>query len=358
MTTPGKRRFSRRAVLQATGSALALAASTRLGAPAIAQSRTAITLGYQTLWAAQGEIFETLRNTNILELYGFDTQFKTFSFGPPLVEAAVAGDVDNLIAADIPVLRGAARLAGTKVIARTHDWRWGIVAQPDFEGGVADLRGKRFSGAFGTTVFPRSVETIVASGIADPFREINIINQDVTEQVAALQSKQIDAVSTWDPTLERLVRLGFKVLHESKQGDSPAWLGLTGRWLEKNGDDAAVRLLKAYVTAVWWTSNNLEEARAWFSQTSRIDKDILAVAGKADRYLKQPVADIATLDFAIDADQVAASQRVVAFLVEQKLLQQSIDVPAFVDQKLIRAAQSEIAQGKHIDLTQIKPRSA
>ena len=357
MTIFGNYRPSRRAVLGGAATATIIAAADRFPRRARAQTPVKITLGYQSLWAAQGEIFETLRNTNILALYGFDAQFKTFTFGPPLVEAAVAGDVDNLIAADIPVLRGAARLAGTKVLARTHDWRWGIVAQPDFKGGVADLKGKRFSGAFGTTVFPRAVETIVAAGIADPFREIDIINQDVTEQVAALQSKQVDAVSTWDPTLERLVRLGFRLVHESKQGDSPAWLGLTGRWLERNGDDAAVALLKAWVTAVWWTSNNLEQARAWFSETSRIDKDILAVAGKADRYLKAPVPDITKLDFAIDAEQVSASQRVVAFLVERKLLQQTIDVPSFVDRTLITRAQAEIAAGKRIDLQAIKPRS-
>jgi len=357
MTIFGNNRPSRRAVLGGAATATIIAAADRFPRRARAQSPIKITLGYQSLWAAQGEIFETLRRTNILVLYGFDAQFKTFSFGPPLVEAAVAGDIDNLIAADIPVLRGTARLAGTKVLARTHDWRWGIVAQPDFKGGVADLKGKRFSGGFGTTVFPRAVETIVAAGITDPFREINIINQDVTEQVAALQSKQVDAGSTWDPTLERLVRLGFRLVHESKQGDSPAWLGLTGRWLERNGDDAAVALLKAWVTAVWWTSNNLDQARGWFSETSRIDKDILAVAGKADRYLKAPVDDITKLDFAIDAEQVSASQRVVAFLVERKLLQQTIDVPSFVDRTLITRAQQEIAAGKRIDLQAIKPRS-
>ncbi len=179
----------------------------------------------------------------------------------------------------------------------------------------------------------------------------------MTEQVRALQSKQVDAVSTWDPTLERLVRLGFCLVHESKQGDSPAWLGLTGRWLERNGDDAALALLKAWVTATWWTSNNIEQARSWFSETSRIDKDILAVAGKADRYLKAPVDDITKLDFAIDAEQVSASQRVVAFLVERKLLQQTIDVPSFVDRALVTRAQAEIAAGKRIDLKDIKPRA-
>lgn len=348
---------SRRDVLTAGAAAVATSA-VGISTPALAQARTKVTLGYQSLWAGQGEIFETLRNTNIPELFGLDAQFKTFSFGPPLVEAALAGDVDNLIAADVPVLRGAARLQGTKVLARTHDWRWGIVAQPDFKGDVADLKGKRFSGAFGTTVFPRSVETLVAAGIKDPFRDLSIVNQDVTEQVAALQSKQVDAVSTWDPTLERLVRLGYRLVYESKQGDSPSWLGLSGRWLERNGDEGAVKVLKAWIVAAWWASNNIEQARTWFAATSRIDRDILVATSKADRYLRAPVAEVTSLDFTIDAEQIKASQRVINFLVERKLLQQPIDVPAFIDQQPIARAQKEIAIAPRIELSQIKLRSA
>jgi hypothetical protein len=127
--------------------------------------------------------------------------------------------------------------------------------------------------------------------------------------------------------------------------------------LQDNVPVAAIRPSAAWVTAVWWASNNIEQARAWFSETSRIDKDILAVAGKADRYLKAPVADITKLDFAIDPEQVSASQRVVTFLVERKLLQQTIDVPSFVDRTLIARAQQEIAASKRIDLQSIKPRS-
>jgi len=339
---------SRRRFLAASGAALGALATTGLSSRrAVAQQKPIkITLGYQTLWAAQGELFETLRRTNILELNGIQADFKTFTFGGPLAEAAVAGEIDNIVAADVPVLRGAARLSGTRILARTHDARWALVSQPDFKGGLAELRGKKLSGAFATTTFPRSVEAIVAAGIKDPFRELTIINQDVADQVSALQSKQVDIVSTWDPTLEKLVRSGYRLVHESARGDSPAWLALTGKWLAANGDDAAVRFLKAWVTAVWWTSNNIETAHAWFSQTSRIDRDLLVAAAQQDRYLRAPVADIKTLDFQIDNSQVESSQRVIEFLVERKLLQTPIKVAGFIDNSLVRRAQTEIAAAK------------
>ena len=313
-----------------------------------------IILGYQSLWASGGDIFETLRHTNILQLYGFDAEFKTFTSGPPLGEAAVAGAVDNFYAADAPVLRAANRLPGSKVLARSHDSRYAILVGPGYQGGLADLRGKTLSGLFGTTVFPRAVRQIVAAGIADPFKEIHIINQDVPESAASLQAKQVDAIVTWDPTQEKLHRLGYRSIYDSRPGENFGWLGLTGSWLKKNGDDAAVRFLEAWITATWWTSNHLDESRSWFAKTSGIDKGLLEVADQSDRYLKAPVKDIKTYDFRIDAKTIEGSQAVIDFLVQQKLLPGRIDVDHFVDSSFIDRAQQNIRAGKTPDLTAIR----
>jgi ABC-type nitrate/sulfonate/bicarbonate transport system substrate-binding protein len=321
---------------------------------AMAQQPIEMTIGYQSLWATGGEIFETLRRTNILELNGIKGNFKTFTYGGPLGEAAVAGEIDNIFAADAPVLRAVARIPGAKVISRTHDQRFAVVAQPDFKGGLADLRGKKLSGPFGTTTFPRCIEHIVEAGIKDPFRDMTIINQDVAEQAISLQSRAVDAVTTWDPTQERLIRAGYKVLYASKPGEGGGWMGVTGKFLSKYGDDGAVRFLKAWIMAAWWTSNNIETAHDWFAQTSRIDKDLLRVSAQADRYMKSKVSDIKTMDFVIDDNQMRTSQRVMDFLHAQKLLQARMDVAPFVDMRFIAKAQADIRDGRVAKLSDIK----
>lgn len=340
-----------------TRTVTALVVATALAGPAGAQQRDPIkvTLGYQTLWAGGGEIFEVLRHTNILELNGIQGEFRKFTYGGPLGEAAVAGEIDNIYGADAPALRAAARIPGAKLLHRTHDFRFGIVAQPDFQGGVTDLRGKTISGPFGTTTFPRSVEKLVAAGIEKPFSEIRMINQDVAEQPAALQAKQVDAVTTWDPTMEKLIRSGYKPLMISKPGDDGGgWQGLSGKWLEKYGEEGAVRFLKAWIMATWWASNNIDKAHQWFGETSRIPVDLLKVAAQADRYLKGPVADIKTIDLRLDQETVKASQRVMDFLHERKLLQDKMDVTNYVDTSYIERAQKEIDEGKHPSLSDIK----
>jgi ABC-type nitrate/sulfonate/bicarbonate transport system substrate-binding protein len=328
-------------------------------APAIVHAQAAgpnkITLGYQSLWAGGGEIFETLRHTNILALNGIEADFKTFTFGGPLGEAAVAGSIDNIFAADAPTLRAAARIPGAKVLHRTHDQRFGIVVRNEFNGTtLADLKGAKLSGPYGTTVFPRSIQAIVAAGISQPFKEITVINQDIAEQAESLKAGLIDAVTTWDPTYERLLqqKIGRKLWQDPKGASGIQ--ALSGQWLANNGADATTRFLKAWIIATWWTSNNLEQAHAWFAQTSRLDADLLKVATDSDRYLRSPIKDIKTLDLIIDDQEIADSQKVLDFLREQKLLTTQIDAAAYYDRGPLSIVQKEIAAGQLPDLVKIK----
>ncbi|MCJ2128155.1 ABC transporter substrate-binding protein [Methylobacterium sp. E-045] len=337
------------------GSSLAVGAFSGL-APirSRSQERIKVTLGYQSLWAGGGSVFETLKHTNILELHGVDASFKTFTYGGPLAEAAVAGAIDNIFAADAPTLRAMARIPGSKVLQRTHDQRFAVIARPDFIGDLADLRGKRLSGPFATTVFPRCIQAIIAAGVREPFKEIRIVNQDVAEQADAMRAGAVDAVTSWDPTFENLIRqkLG-RVVWQAPLGAGSGIQGFSGPWLQRYGQDGAVQLLKAWISATWWTSRNIDQADAWFSKTSRLDPQILTAADKADRYLRSPVAEIKTLDFLISAQEIQDTQGVIDFLHDQKLLTNRIEAAPFYDMAPLERAQREIAAGDHVDLSRI-----
>ncbi len=326
--------------------------------PVAAQAAEApirIRLGYQSLWANGGEIFEVLRHTNILELNGLSAEFKTFTYGGPLGEAAVAGEIDNVFAADAPTLRAAARIPGTKILSRTHDQRFAILVRPDFQGGLADLRGKRLSGPFGTTVFPRSLQAIIAAGIADPFKEMTVINQDIAEQATSLQSGQIDAVTTWDPAFEQILQQKIgKILWQAPLGQGMGVQALSGKWLAHYGDDGAVRLLKSWIIATWWASQHIDQAHAWFVKTSRLSPQILQAAASVDRYLRQPVADPKSIDFTISDAEIRDTQAVVDFLHDRKLLTARIEAAPFYDAAPEKRAQAEIAAGNYPDLAKIQ----
>jgi ABC-type nitrate/sulfonate/bicarbonate transport system substrate-binding protein len=335
-----------------TGAVLAGLVLVAGAAPVAAQAK--IRIGYQSLWAGQGEIFETLVRTNILELNGVPAEFKRFTYGGPLGEAAVAGEIDTAIAADTPILRIIGRRSDFKVVNRSHDWVWHVMARPDTGiNGLADLRGKKLAAPFGTTVFPRTYRKLVELGIREPFKELTIVNQDIAEQASSLQAKAVDAVVSWPPTSERLRAGGLaKVIYEGQKGEGLGWQAVGPGVLKDR--DLAVRYLKSYVMAVWWASNNLDTAMKWFAETSRIDPQLLRKFAMDDRYLRAPVKDLKEIDLVITDKEVADAQAVMDFLLEQKLLTSKLDVKAAVDMSYLRQAQSETRAGRHPKLADVR----
>lgn len=315
-----------------------------------------IRLGYQSLWAGGGEIFETLRHTNILELNGIAADFKVFTFGGPLGEAAVAGEIDNIYAADTPVLRAAARLPGSKIFFRTHDYRFGVLVRTDFKGtSLKDLKGSTLAASFGTTAFPHSIRAIVASGIKDPFSEMTIINQDASEQANAMRSGLVDAVVSWDPTMQRLIdQNSAKILWEVRKGDSLGVMALTESWLKAHSEEDVVRLIKAWIMATWWTSNNIDLAHKWFAETSRLSPEILRSASNYDRNLVDPVVDINKIDLSIAEEDIESTQHVIDFLYGRRMLTNRLNVKPYFDLEPLKKAKEEISAGKFPDLSAIR----
>jgi len=338
-----------RTYLVRLASALAIVCSSAHG------QNVKMTFGYQSLWATGGEISETLRRTNILALNGIVADFKTFSQGAALGEAYVAGATDNQFAGDFPTLFAVARKPG-KVISRTHDWRYAILVTQDFKGTrLADLKGKRFAAPVGSAVFPRAMGHLISAGLKDPFSDLTIINQDIGEQVAALQGKSVDAVLSWDPTVERILQTGLaKPLYMSKPGEGQGWLAVSQEFLDKTGRDGTVRFMKAWIMSIWWASNNVATAQKWFGETSRIPVDLLVASAKQDRYLKQPVQDIKSIDLLISDQDIRDTQAGMDFQVARKLRTNKTDVASLVDMQYLRQAQRDIAEGKHPALAEIK----
>ncbi|CAH1657156.1 ABC-type nitrate/sulfonate/bicarbonate transport systems, periplasmic components [Hyphomicrobiales bacterium] len=349
-----------RSRLTVTGITLALSVGVLVSTSfsgARAQQKTPITVGSITTWTPGGEIYDVLCRTNIFELNGFDAKCRGFSYAPPLGEALLGGLIDNAFGADSPVIRMAARVPGTKILHRTTDWVFGILVRPDFPGkDLASLRGARLSGPFVTGTFMSSMLKLIDAGIKDPFKDLKLINQDLSDQPLALASGQVDAVTTWHPMFKKLVDTGAaRVLWAAKQGDGLGIQGLSGPWLAKYGEEGAVRFLKAWIMAVWWTSNNIEQANEWFAETSGFPVEYVKAGPEGDRYLRAPHKNINDMTFELLPGEIKEMQRVMDYLYTRNLITEKVDVAAMVDDSFILRAQREIREGKHPSLSDIKP---
>lgn len=184
---------------------------------------------------------------------------------------------------------------------------------------------------------------------------MTIINQDVAEQVNAMQSKLVDAVTTWDPTMQRMLDQKIaKVLWEAPKGENLGMQALSGDWLKAHTERDVINLTKAWIMATWWTSHNLDLAHKWFAETSRLSPGILKIATDYDRNLAKPIEDIKKVDLSISDADIQSTQHVMDFLHERKLLSTKMDVKPYFDMGPLKKAQEEIAQGKLPDLKAIK----
>ena len=74
---------------------------------------TKIRIGWQIPWATEGQLTQILKNTELLKNNGLEGEFKGFSYGGPLNEAALAGEVDVIFTADQPI---------ATLLTKGHDW--------------------------------------------------------------------------------------------------------------------------------------------------------------------------------------------------------------------------------------------
>lgn len=310
-----------------------------------------VRIGYQALWATAGNVYETLRHTNIFEQNGISAEFKTFTYGGPLGEAAVAGYIDNIIAADVPVIRAVERARGWKVTNRLQDSRFAVMVAPEFKGStLKDLVGKTVAAPFGTNVFPATVLHMVSMGMANPLQQIHFVNQDIAEQPSALAAKSVDAVITWDPTEAELERKGLaRILWPSSNF---GWQGFSPKVLAD--PHLVIALMKSFAEALWWTSNHVAQARDWFGATSRIGAYALEKSDAADRFQTAPIKNIRQIDLTIPDAEIRKSQAIMDFLLAQGLLSSKANVAQDVDMTYWKDAKSQIDGGKHPTLGDIK----
>lgn len=168
-------------------------------------------VGWQTTWATQGQLAVILKNSDILKENGFRAEFKGFSYGGPLNEGALAGEVDVLFTADQPALSLAARAPRWGIIGRLMSNRVGVLVPPDSPVTTpAALRGRSLAVPFGSAAQREAMRAAAEAGL-DTKVDLKILNLDLQEIVALVGAGaqdgrwgEVDAVAAWDPALANL----------------------------------------------------------------------------------------------------------------------------------------------------------
>jgi sulfonate transport system substrate-binding protein len=309
-----------------------------------------IRIGWQTTWATQGQITQTLEHTNVLEKNGLEGTFVGVSYGAPLNEAALAGEVDVIFTADQPAVALLARSPDWVIIGRLMFNRVAIYVPPEsLIRTVSDLRGKTVAMPFGAAAQRVALKAIADAGL-DPQTDIAAVNLDITEQAGIVDRGtpsswgEVDAMVGFDPMVAILeTSETARMLHI---GRVTSVIVMSKDYIEAH-PNSPTQFLKAFKEAVFYYANHVEQANSWFRQASQLtfSDDVLALAASIEPNLQSKTINDVSITFT--PDMIAGMQEAADFIFDNELVSQQVQVVEHIDQSYAEQANTGFVTDKY-----------
>ncbi|MDR1335709.1 MAG: aliphatic sulfonate ABC transporter substrate-binding protein [Tannerella sp.] len=246
-----------------------------------------------------------------------------FDYGPPEIEAFLAGDLDFGTVGDQPAIVGWAKGVDIKAIGSiSGGYRlFGLVAG-DASGirSTKDLKGKKVAVAAGTSYQHLLYLYLQEAGLEKA--DIQAVNLKFSESVTALASGDVDAAVLGEPFLSLVEnrQLGKVVAFSDGLKYAVVPIVAAGDFLEKY-PAIALRLLKLYDRANRWGLANRDSAIAIY----RRDVPFLPHEVVEALYDKNPA------NIALNDTMIHALRDTYGFLVQEGIVPGDRDISGFYD---------------------------
>lgn len=217
----------RRTFLKGAG---ALAGVSVFGAPAIAQSKTKVKVGYLHTPAVDGQIWTGINNGSF-DKAGLDLEMVQFTTGLELFQAMIGGSLD-MLATGAVISNFPARGQGKAFLINNVEFATAQLWVNESIKGFADLKGKKISTTTGTTAHVFLDNALRANNI-DP-NDVEIVNQRMAEAVTSFISGAVPAVALWVPfdvTVREKTKGARKLVDASAYYPKAA---IVGGWAARN----------------------------------------------------------------------------------------------------------------------------
>jgi NitT/TauT family transport system substrate-binding protein len=250
-----------------------------VAAPAIAQAKTKVRVGYLHTLAVDGQIW-TGMDRGSFDKEGLDLELRQFNTGLEIFQALIGGSLDVLatgaVLSNFPARgQGKVFLINDIEVATAQLWVHADQGVKSF----ADLKGKRIATSTGTTAHVFLDRALRANSV-DP-KEVELVNQAMPAAVTSFISGAVPAVALWVPFN---VTVRDKVPDAMKLADAGAYYpqaAIIGGWAAANAyydanPETLIKLIKGWGEANDYVVAHSEEAlqslqKAHYSQTPLTD---------------------------------------------------------------------------------------
>jgi ABC-type nitrate/sulfonate/bicarbonate transport system substrate-binding protein len=291
--------------------------------------KTAIRIGWQTTWATQGQLALILKNTSALGQVGLEGDLKSFTYGAPLSEAALAGQLDVAFVGDQPAVNLLSRSTDWKIVARLMDFRVAIVVPTDSDvKTIADLKGKTLGIPFGASTHRFALETLKASGL-NPAKDVNILNIDIVEQGDIVRSgggkawPKVDAFATWDHQIALYEQQ--KLARILKSGRAIGLVMMSQKYMDAH-PQAAAAFLASFNMAYYYYATHQDQADTWFAAATggKLTPSLLKKVAEIEPNLR--AISVSQIDTTIGSDQLNILQQAADFAYANKLINSQLKI--------------------------------
>jgi sulfonate transport system substrate-binding protein len=281
-------------------------------------SKVTITVGDQkggskALLAAAGD----------LDKIPYTIKWKSFTSGPPLLEALNAGAIDIGGVGNTPPLFAAAAKSKIEVVSGATMGAKGdtiVVPKDSPIKSVAELKGKKVAVAEGSSANYNLLAQLAKAGLS--YKDIDVKALQPADALAAFTNKHVDAWAIWDPyTSQAELEANARILVDgSGLVNGMSFEAANPDALKDKATSAAIKdYLGRLAKAQLWSNTHRDEwAKVWSEETGLSD----AVTRRAvDRRTAKPTP--------INSDITSSEQEMADAFVKAGLLPDTFDVAKF-----------------------------
>ena len=256
-------------------------------------------------------------------------QLVTFAAGPPINESFAAGQQDFGFLGDTPAIIGKSVGLETSLIGKSSVGPKSlavVVATNSPLASPADLKGKKVAVTKGSYAHHLLALVLQQGGLG--FSDIELINLPNGDIPGALIAGSIDAGAVWEPIITKFeAQKAIRVLADGTGIKTGVLALIASTDFVKKKPEQTQALLRAYARGAAWIKSNPQEAAELVTADVNLQPDLL-------------VKVFAKFDYspALTDQDVAELKKSAAFMKEVGIIKTAVDIDAFADRGVAKAA--------------------
>jgi sulfonate transport system substrate-binding protein len=288
-----------------------------LAAPALAQGRDALRIGYQKYGT-----LVILKSRGALEKrlapLGVEVKWTEFPAGPQLLEGLNVGSIDFGTVGEAPPIF--AQAAGADLVYVGNEppnpASEAVVVQKDSPiRSVKELKGRKIALNKGSNVHYLLVKVLEANGLA--YKDVEPVFLAPADARAAFERKSVDAWVIWDPFLAAAEKqIGARALADGRGVVANHQFYLASRKFAERRSDLLEIAIGEIASLDAWGRNNPKEVTRFLAPLIGLDEPTTALAVSRYSYGVQPVS----------AKVVAEQQKIADTFHQLKLIPKPIQI--------------------------------